>query len=222
MQSLPQHPLQAFIAPNTAMRSSVPSIHCNTEHHRAGRQTTLCPSTLDAREPVIPSVRCKITVAREQRTYSQPVSNALPSNQMRRSGFGAQLVDLPDFPVTLHSLNLTLVINWSQLLYSTSPTDLTGYRPISRTYSTRPHFHLRFPTTHARVAYAMRFRLYYKRFVIIQNSRHRRGTECEDLNKTIIEVKDITEDSFFADIITDNKNMRKRLCSSSPEKGVEK
>ncbi|KAK9882607.1 hypothetical protein WA026_022236 [Henosepilachna vigintioctopunctata] len=56
----------------------------------------------------------------------------------------------------------------------------------------------------------------------IQNSNHRRKTECDDLNKTIIEVEDITEDSFFADIITNNKNKRKRLYSSSPEEGVEK
>ncbi|KAK9872983.1 hypothetical protein WA026_020332 [Henosepilachna vigintioctopunctata] len=50
MQSLPQHPLRAFIAPNAAMRSSIPSVHFNTEPHRAGRQTTPCPSTLDARK----------------------------------------------------------------------------------------------------------------------------------------------------------------------------
>ncbi|KAK9887266.1 hypothetical protein WA026_021118 [Henosepilachna vigintioctopunctata] len=56
----------------------------------------------------------------------------------------------------------------------------------------------------------------------IQNSNHRGTTECEDLNKIIIEVEDIKEDSFFADIITDNRNKRKRLYSSSPEEGEEK
>ncbi|KAK9874323.1 hypothetical protein WA026_002674 [Henosepilachna vigintioctopunctata] len=79
MQSLPQHPLQAFIAPNAAMRSFLPSVHCNTEHHRAGRQTTPCPSLLDARKPAIPSVRCKITVVREQHTLGQPVLDAVIS-----------------------------------------------------------------------------------------------------------------------------------------------
>ncbi|KAK9892342.1 hypothetical protein WA026_019796 [Henosepilachna vigintioctopunctata] len=56
----------------------------------------------------------------------------------------------------------------------------------------------------------------------IQNSKQRRKTECGDLNKTMTEVENITrEDSFLADINTDNKTKRKRL-SSSPQEGVEK
>ncbi|KAK9878578.1 hypothetical protein WA026_022648 [Henosepilachna vigintioctopunctata] len=91
MQLLPQHPLQALIAPNTGYAELC--TQCPLQHRtpsiwlsdyavllHVGRK-----EGLTVVQPAIPSVHCQITVVREQRNYCQPVLDEVISLHFERS-----------------------------------------------------------------------------------------------------------------------------------------